>query len=104
VDTYSIFEVAVDGASNFWTVASGVVSEFAYNATSNTVTPVSPAAGFKGCGGTRQGGTRKALMVDRSGNVWTANASSNGNSLQVIVGAATPVYTPLVPGHQGALP
>lgn len=104
-DTYSDFEIAVDGASNFWTTAPGVLAEFNYSGASNTVNPVSPTAGYKGSGSpNRSAASRKEIAIDRSGNIWSPNGSSNGNFITVIVGAATPVYTPLVPGHEGALP
>jgi hypothetical protein len=82
--------------------------------TSNGITVASPTAGFVGstcssCSSStgvngRSTGTRKNIAIDRSGNIWLSGVSSSGNALVVIVGAATPVYTPIYPGHEGSLP
>ena len=102
-DNYILFQIAVDGAGSVWAATSTSLSEF-----NNNDVALSPSsAGFAGgtaTGKARTTNTYKSVSVDRSGNVWLPAASSTGDTLLVIVGAATPVYTPLLPGHEGALP
>lgn len=85
--------VTVDGAGNIW-VGNGsaaVISGF-----SNTASALYPA-------GLTTGSTGYPLAVtpDSSGNLWSAN--SDGTVSQLL-GAATPVATPILPGSFGVRP
>jgi streptogramin lyase len=79
--------LAVDGAGAVWVSNAGgnpmSISEF-----SNSGTPLSPSTGFRGAGGLG------AVAVDGSGNVWVGNYAN----VSELVGAATPVVTPLAVG------
>lgn len=103
VATYGTFSIAVDGAGSVWATNATTMSEF----NNNDVAISTASTGFTG--GTtsslkRTAGTYKNIAVDRSGNVWVPGASSNGVGINVIIGAATAVTTPLLPPYQGALP
>lgn len=80
--------LAIDGNNTLWTVnAANQVG-----ATTTSGTAVSPASGYAPV----LTGTLVGPVVDGSGNLWFANATSN--TLQEIVGIATPVLTPLSVG------
>src|SRR6266702_1813337 len=75
--------IAIDGAGNVWLANnnSGSVSEF-----SKTGTPITPAiTGYTAAGVL---GVLYGVAIDGSGNVWVASA---GQSVDELVGAATPV-------------
>jgi streptogramin lyase len=78
--------IAVDGAGSLWIANSGnnSVSEFL-----NSGTAQSGTAGY----GTAALSGPSAVIVDGTGGVWVTNKT--GNSLTHIIGAATPVVTPL---------
>jgi hypothetical protein len=80
--------VAIDGSGNAWVANSsnGTVSEF-----SNTGKALSPSTGYVFVGN----GTW-SIAIDGSGNVWTTNIISN--TLSELIGAATPVITPICAG------
>jgi hypothetical protein len=89
--------VAIDGAGNVWFSNSSVnnpnrgindVSEF-----SNAGDNLSPSTGYTG-GGL---GVPGAVAVDGSGNVWVTDFYPGGG-LNELVGAATPVITPICAG------
>jgi sugar lactone lactonase YvrE len=81
--------IAVDGAGSLWIANSGnnSVSEFL-----NSGTAQSGTAGYGASGMTALSGP-SAVIVDGAGGVWVTNKT--GNSLTHIIGAATPVVTPL---------
>lgn len=85
--------IALDGSGNVWVANSntatgvGSISEI-----TNTGTPLSPSTGY--VPGPLYSPT--GIAVDGSGNVWIANNSST--QVTEIIGAATPVVTPLVTG------
>jgi sugar lactone lactonase YvrE len=88
--------IALDGNGDVWvTNANDSLSEFA-----NGGTAMSPAAGFSANLSYPNG-----VAVDGSGNVWVTScghycepSSANQGSVTVVVGAATPVVTPLAIG------
>jgi hypothetical protein len=88
--------VAIDGAGNVWvsnfytnTVSfNGSVSEF-----SSAGIPLSPSTGYTN-GEMQYSGD---IAIDGSGDVWVAD-SLYANSITELVGAATPVVTPLCAG------
>jgi hypothetical protein len=101
--------IEVDGNNNVWGVSQGfgTVAEATYNATTNTITYLTPASGE---GFAHTLATAYGMAIDSSGNVWITNTSTNGASyyvssqgpevavgfsMTVIVGAAGPVVTPL---------
>jgi streptogramin lyase len=90
--------VAIDGASNVWVAnyLGNSVSEF-----NNSGVDIS---GVNGLGyNTGDIDLPDAIAIDSSGNVWIASLSGSGSaestgSLTELVGAATPVVTPLAAG------
>jgi hypothetical protein len=90
----SLYGLAVDGAGNVWVAdydTGGGVFEL-----SNSGTLLSPPLGYTG-GVINSAGSP---TIDGSGNVWVetqANASLPGGVVE-LVGAATPVITPLAAG------
>jgi hypothetical protein len=86
--------IVIDGANNVWVADSGsVVSEL-----SSTGAAISPTTGY----GSQNWGSPGGIAVDGSGNVWIpinlAPDSSLGTSVVEMVGAGTPVVTPLAAG------
>lgn len=83
--------IAMDGSSNVW-VANSASSSGSYSISefSNSGTAISPAAGF-----VHNFSSPIAVAVDGSGNVWVANNSTAASYVTEVVGAATPVVTPL---------
>jgi streptogramin lyase len=77
--------IAFDGANNFW------VSNFSNAAVTHYASATGDLINYT-AGGTLDGS--EGIAVDGSGNVWIANAGNN--TVSEIVGAATPVVTPLV--------
>ena len=80
--------IAIDGAGYAWIAnffGSSVVE------LSNTGSVLSGSKGFLGIGLNPD-----AIAVDGSGNVWTTNPGSSNGSVTELIGAATPVVTPLV--------
>jgi hypothetical protein len=90
--------MAIDGSGNIWignTNAS--VSEF-----SSAGLALSPSTGFTGG---NQGRATK-IAVDGSGDVWVTNLGAaypydNGTTIIELIGAATPVVTPISPTYPG---
>jgi hypothetical protein len=87
-------EMAIDGAGNVWvsnfvdnTGTKGALSEF-----TNKGAALSPATGYASSGLHWPLG----VAVDGSGDVWTANQGSN--FVTELIGAATPVVTPIAAG------
>jgi len=87
---------AFDGGNNLWVTNAALnsVSEFTVSDNTSsgtaTATAVSPSTGYT-AGGTL--GSPYGIAVDGSGNVWVA--SNYVASITELVGAATPVATPL---------
>ena len=78
--------IAIDGEGNVWTsAAGGPISEL-----SSSGTAISGSKGFT-AGGLVNG--PNGLAIDGSGNVWVTSGA--GNNLVELVGAATPVVTPI---------
>ena len=88
---------AIDGVGNVWIADAGFngsecrVAEF-----SNTGAPITGPNGYAG------GNVNEvtAIAVDGSGNVWIADGSAlyddRVNAVTELIGAATPVITPIV--------
>ncbi len=85
--------VAVDGAGLVWVANSGAgsVSAFTNAGAAITTSPAISATAPLFPGGTN--GSPSSVVIDNTGGVWVANKTSN--SVTHIVGAATPVVTPL---------
>ncbi|HEY4378795.1 MAG TPA: hypothetical protein VGN01_00525 [Acidobacteriaceae bacterium] len=86
--------IAIDGANNVWVADSGsLVSEL-----SSTGAAVSPTTGYGG----QNWGSPGGIAIDGSGNVWfpisLAPGGSMGTTVVEMVGAGTPVVTPLAAG------
>jgi streptogramin lyase len=82
--------IAIDGTGNAWIVnATASTSNYVVTEFSNTGTLLSGTNGLAASG---LNGPR-GVAVDGSGNVWIANYS--GSSVTEVVGAGTPVITPL---------
>jgi streptogramin lyase len=79
--------VAIDGNGNVWLANSGSNS---VTELTNSGTAVSNSSGFKGAGLVT---APRVIAVDGSGDVWVA-----GVGVTEIIGAATPVVTPLAYG------
>jgi sugar lactone lactonase YvrE len=79
--------IAVDGAGYIWVANSGTNTISAFN---NSGTAQSGTAGY---GSATLGATPSSIAIDTSGGVWVT--SKTGNSVTHIIGAATPVTTPL---------
>jgi hypothetical protein len=101
---YATGGMAVDGSGNVWVANKGVVNtaagvaEFATSGTTGTVTQLSPSGtsiyGFGSDSGFSVGsGGPVSVVLDSSGNVWFE--TSAGSYLYYIVGAASPIKTPL---------
>ncbi len=87
--------VAIDGSGNLWiaNLLGGSVSEV-----SSAGVNLSGANGFGSNGGID---LPDAVAIDSSGNVWVANivgGTASAGSITELVGAATPVATPLAAG------
>jgi streptogramin lyase len=80
-------QIAVDGLGKVWITNHGgnCLSEF-----SNSGTALSGSSGYTGGGLGNPGG----LGIDSSGNVWIPDSSTN--EVTEFVGAAAPVFTPLI--------
>ncbi len=79
--------IALDGAGNAWVadqVGTGIVAKF-----SSSGSAISPSTGYVVPGVT----STISVAVDPSGNLWVADGSAT--QLTELVGAATPVVTPL---------
>ena len=79
--------VAIDGAGNAW-IANFFGSSVVELSSSGSI--LSGSKGYTG-----GGVDPSAIAIDCSGNVWATNAGTVG-SLTELIGAATPVVTPLV--------
>jgi len=80
------FYVAIDGAENAWIPGNTLNSVVEV---SNSGALLSPATGFTGSGWVGTTG----IAIDGSGNIWMT-----GNGVAEIIGAATPVITPIAAG------
>jgi streptogramin lyase len=97
--------LAIDGAGRVWVANRGnsSISEFDTNGTA-----LSPATGFGTDGYIAQGDVEvgihgpRGIVVDNAGNVWVSNFTYN--SVTELLGAATPVATPLSSSGHGRLP
>jgi streptogramin lyase len=81
------FDIAIDGAENIWVANAGGNSLSEFNSSG---TAISGSTGYTG--GDLNGPA--CLAIDGSGNIWVVNET--GDSLSELIGAATPVVTPLV--------
>ncbi len=82
--------LAIDGAGNAWLANynNSSVSEF-----SKTGTAITPSKGYTAVGGLS---LPYGIAIDSSGNVWVPAIATK--SVAELIGAATPVITPLVAG------
>jgi hypothetical protein len=82
--------MAIDGAGNVWLANynNSSVSEF-----SKTGTAITPSRGYTAVGGLS---LPYGVAIDGSGNVWVPAIATK--SIAELIGAATPVITPLVAG------
>ena len=85
--------IAIDGAGSVWTASE---SNDSVNEFTGTGSPISGASGYTGGGLTNP----VSLAIDGSGDVWTANYGYpvNNGSVAELIGAATPVITPIAAG------
>lgn len=85
--------IAVDGSGNVWVANWGgdTVSELQCASCGNPGQPLSPVSGF---GTDANLHAPYGIALDSSGNVWVSNFHSD--TITQILGAATPVSTPLV--------
>jgi hypothetical protein len=97
-------KLVLDGSSDIWTTntvtsGSGVVSEFASADTPSYTAQsvISPVGGYGSVTGTvltaRNYNESYGIALDASGNVWVGAGA--GSTITEIVGAATPVITPI---------
>ena len=88
--TVSARSIAIDGAGTAWITN---YNNNGVNAFSNSGTALSPSSGYTGAATNGP----YAIAVDGSGNIWVTNgnAGSSAGVLTEIVGAGTPVVTPL---------
>jgi len=87
--------IAIDGAGTLWIANSGANS---VSVVSNAGIPESGTVGYAAA----RLATPTGIAIDTSGNVWVANAT--GSSVTELLGAATPVITPLATAEQSATP
>ena len=91
--------LAIDGTGDLWVVNSngstgGGISEFVPSSNGTVLTPLSPSGtGVWGYFSNTTIGNPIGAAIDGSGNVWFKTKA--GNSLYYLVGAASPVVTPL---------
>ena len=85
--------IAIDGSGNVWTANLGASS---ISRLSNTGEAISPANGYAFGGALND---PNDIAIDGSGNVWVP--SSGTNTVTELIGAATPVVTPLSAGVAG---
>jgi rhamnogalacturonan endolyase len=91
--------LTLDGTGNLWVVnqngsAGGGISEFVPSNNGTTLTPMSPSGtGVWGFFSNSTIGTPIGAAIDGSGNIWFK--TKTGSSLYYLVGAASPVVTPL---------
>ena len=81
--------IAIDGNGNVWVTNTAGLALFELNSTGGAITPTT---GYKSTASYQPDG----VAVDASGNVWYN--TSNQNVLVELVGAASPVVTPLSSG------
>jgi hypothetical protein len=87
--------IAVDGAGNVWVANQGGSVTEMYG--SNAVSPNNPGDAISGDNGYNAGqvfATPQGIAIDGSGNVWIADAGAY--EVIELVGAASPVVTPMV--------
>ena len=88
--------MAIDGASNLWVTNNG--NSYALSEYNDSGNVISPTTGY-------QGGnlnTPSFIAIDASGDVWVPNKGAN--SVTELIGAATPVVTPLSALRPGVRP
>jgi hypothetical protein len=82
------YGVAIDGLGDVWVAnTNNSVSQFG-----NTGSAISPTTGYTG----GQQGFGWGIAIDGSGDTWVANFT--GGSITELIGAATPVITPICAG------
>jgi len=86
------YGIAIDGAGNAWAANNGGASD-SVSEISSAGTAISGASGYVNLGMFAPYG----IAIDGSGNVWVAS-DDNVGPLTELVGAATPVVTPLAAG------
>ncbi len=87
--------LAIDGSGRVWVANRDGNSVSAFT---NDGIPLSPATGFQCVGFANPRG----IAIDPSGNVWVTNFTAN--AVTELLGAATPVSTPILPGNHGQRP
>ncbi|HWW96926.1 MAG TPA: hypothetical protein VNY74_04485 [Edaphobacter sp.] len=94
--------IAIDGAGNAWVTSDSIStssgSPVAYNSVvqfGSDGTLLSGATGYSLSTNGIAGGLPRGIAIDGSGNVWVA---ASGTNVVELVGAATPVVTPLSVG------
>ena len=91
--------MAIDGSGSLWVVnsngsAGGGISEFVPSNNGTALTPLSPSgSGVWGFFAGSSLNTPVGAAIDGSGNVWIK--TKGGSSLYYLVGAASPVVTPM---------
>jgi len=88
--------IAVDGANNIWVMGANQKDVAEFN---NSGTALTGTGGYSN-GFSTYGGNR--LAIDGSGNVWLP--IPNGANVVVLIGAATPVITPMVAAAKTGTP
>jgi hypothetical protein len=93
--------IAIDGAGSVWvsssTTYNGCVSHFTGGAGSSAGTALSPSTGYLG----GNINVPESIALDSSGDVWVPNF--NGASVTELIGASTPVITPVAAGLPSTL-
>jgi hypothetical protein len=77
--------IAIDGSGSAWVLIAGGIVQV-----SNSMVTISPSVGYQPAGVP----TPISIAIDTSGNVWLSSSSS----VSELIGAATPVVTPLATG------
>ena len=88
--------IAIDGSSNLWITNAG--NSFALTELTNAAAAMSGTAGYQGS----VLNNPSFLAIDASGDVWVSNYGNN--SVTELIGAATPVVTPLSAQQPGVRP
>ena len=92
--------LAIDGAGNVWIGNTN----HSVSAFTNAGVAITPSTGYTGGAQSFAG----ALAIDGSGDVWIPNQGAiypndNGATVVELIGAATPVVTPISPNYPGLL-
>jgi PKD repeat protein len=92
--------IAIDGSGNLWVANAGLYGkDYSISEFSSTGAPTTGPNGYTG-GNVND---PSAVAVDASGNVWIADGNGNDaggheNAITELIGAATPVITPIAAG------